>query len=441
LMSELENFSGMWNDLDAKPVVVELKTEEPPKPPLTESLPVNTIEQEEVAKKKELDNQKRIQSLQERSKQLQSQTIQIQSSLNLTDKQMNRKIVFDQNGEEETSKVKGKKKNKAKFALFDEEAVDPNKMDDDDYFKLRPHLDGKSGKELLDLQSGYGNDSRFKLDKCFGDMDDEMENENQEDQEYNEEKDRQMSILSSLVPGGLAPTPFDNKDTSNQLTSKAFVRFDPKVQEHKQFEKTVEKHVLKDGKKKNRKDDSQYGEQQPVELPEVSSERYYSTTTALNIGSNSQSTGGFSLRTLFQTPEQEEEIVAESRLVPNESVQVKDRTVQIVDPLEQQKQATGYWKNAGMWHETLFLQSNDSRIKEALDFIFKKTEDEPYRDRNLWPDHRDRLMRFYKNKMRRSTSSQIPGTKRTLETADESGHLYKAQPDARKKPRKQFFKK
>ena len=71
---------------------------------------------------------------------------------------------------------------------------------------------------MLDLQSGYGNDSRFKLDKRFGDMDDEMENENQEDQEYNEEKDRQMSILSSLVPGGLAPTPFDNKDTSNQLT-------------------------------------------------------------------------------------------------------------------------------------------------------------------------------------------------------------------------------
>jgi len=129
LMSELENYSGMWNDLDSKPVEVDRRTkssieaerqietasqvveEIPKEQPVTKSR-VEDLEKQivddETAKKRELDNQKRIQSLQERSKALQAQSFQIQSALSLTDKKMNRKIVFDQNGDEETS-VKGKK--------------------------------------------------------------------------------------------------------------------------------------------------------------------------------------------------------------------------------------------------------------------------------------------------------------------------------------------
>lgn len=147
--------------------------------------------------------------------------------------------------------------------------------------------------------------------------------------------------------------------------SKAFVRFDPKVQEHSKFEKEVQKEAVKEGKKKGRKDDNYYAEQAPAPLPEVSSERYYTTTTALNIGST-QSGGGFSLRSLFQAPEQEaEELVEETQVAPTtrqEPVQ-QDRQDKAVSNPDKRSQATGYWKNAGMWHETLFLQPSDARFK------------------------------------------------------------------------------
>lgn len=148
--------------------------------------------------------------------------------------------------------------------------------------------------------------------------------------------------------------------------SKTFVRFDPKVQEHTKFEKTVQKEVVKESKKKGRRDEN-YNDQVAAPLPEVSSERYY-TTGALNIGSG-QSSGGFSLRNLFQTSEQEEEEaekpVEETPITPTEPVK-QDRQVKVIDNPIKQNQATGYWKNAGMWHETLFLQPNDSRLKGML---------------------------------------------------------------------------
>lgn len=253
LMSELENFSGMWNDLDSKPVEVERRTESTheaerrfgttipeEQPPTNLRVEVSKPEnvKDENTKKRELDNQKRIQSLQERSKALQAQTFQIQSALSLTDKKINRKIIFDQNDEEAYSHVQkdnNKPKKKSNIQLFDEEPVDPEDIDDADRFRMRPHFDGTSGKEvsspelitywwnlifirsysfqLLELQSRFGNDSRFKFDSRFRETNEEMV-EDQGVDEFHEEKNRQMSILSSLLP--LAPTAF-KKETSQQL--------------------------------------------------------------------------------------------------------------------------------------------------------------------------------------------------------------------------------
>jgi len=181
LMSELENYSGMWNDLDSKPVEVERRdentfeadrrvaatektVEEVPKeqsfvkPKIEDSRKPAVID--ENSKKKELDNQKRIQSLQERSKALQARTIQIQSALSSTDKKMNRKIVFDEDDDEEAiyNRVKrentGIKTKKSNLQLFDEEHADPEDIDDADQFKLRPHLDGSTGKEVSATTDG-----------------------------------------------------------------------------------------------------------------------------------------------------------------------------------------------------------------------------------------------------------------------------------------------
>ena len=59
--------------------------------------------------------------------------------------------------------------------------------------------------QLLALQSNYGRDSRFKLDHRFAEADVKAPaaDDDAEEQELDEEKQRQMSILGSLVP--LAP--------------------------------------------------------------------------------------------------------------------------------------------------------------------------------------------------------------------------------------------
>lgn len=112
----------------------------------------------------------------------------------------------------------------------------------------------------------------------------------------------------------------------------------------------------------------------PEPLPEVSSERYYQTTSALNIGSSNASSG-FSLRTLFQSSTADEEAEKKDDSIPESAVEPKKlfRTTLVeVASCPVTQPPTGYWKNAGMWHEPLFLQADDARFKGyyfALSFI------------------------------------------------------------------------
>ena len=167
IMNKLESFSSMWNDTDSKPVVVEQKVE---------------VEQKvdpEEAKRKELDNQKRIQSLQQRKNQFKEQHIQIKAALSKTDKPFNKKIVFDndpvldnedflaavprkRNGngdpvldnEDILAAVPRKRKepkpkaSKPGMQLFDNEEEDGNIEGAGEQFKLKPQFAGKSGKEV-----------------------------------------------------------------------------------------------------------------------------------------------------------------------------------------------------------------------------------------------------------------------------------------------------
>ena len=250
-LSMLESFSGMWKDLDTAPVVVEreakktLKIDENKKSKAEDEVVVDkpAVKVKSVKKvvedpkKKELDNQKRIQSLQQRNEALKAQQNLIKSALSQTDSQKNRKIVFNLDDEEEETvpskpaakeqptKKKGKEK-KSNMKLFDDEdeaEADPEA--DGEQFKVKPHLEGRSGKEvtwiiqtfyilwgkilifhqlqLLELQSRFAHDERFKLDQRFADeeQDERMQVDDEpEDLEAAEEKDRQMAILASIVP-------------------------------------------------------------------------------------------------------------------------------------------------------------------------------------------------------------------------------------------------
>lgn len=137
--------------------------------------------------------------------------------------------------------------------------------------------------------------------------------------------------------------------------SKAFVRFDPNAKDHEKFEK-AQAPVVKDDKGKKK------GKYEPAEsapLPEVSSERFYQTAGPLEIGRSE----GFSLRSMFQGSaeddvEDEEQVEQEQKKDKPETKETQKAVAPAVQPEQQ-----GYWKNAGMWHEQLFFQDNDSRLK------------------------------------------------------------------------------
>lgn len=176
LMNKLEKFGGFWNDMDEAPVEIETHRK-----PLPGSLPLNSIQMltiltffsftfseppaplpevkvdPEEAKRKELDNQKRIQSLEQRSQALKTQHNLIKSALSFNNNQTNKKIIKfedDDPPEPATNNKKPKENNKKKKQLFDEDEL-AEELDDGQDFKLRPHLDGSTGQEVRNWSISY----------------------------------------------------------------------------------------------------------------------------------------------------------------------------------------------------------------------------------------------------------------------------------------------
>ena len=169
VQKKLEKFNHMWDDLDTAQVTTETK---PPPTTVPKKVETEAVDAE-TSKKRELDNRKRIQSLQQRNEALKAQHSAVKSALSRTDKQNNRKIVFnvdddDDGGDaddvadvapvtltEKKKKPKTKtetKSSKRGMQLFDDE--DMHQQDnqiDSQQFNLRPHLDGKTGQEVFFL--------------------------------------------------------------------------------------------------------------------------------------------------------------------------------------------------------------------------------------------------------------------------------------------------
>ena len=108
LMSKLENFSGMWTDLDTAPVVVDTKREigrfqeEESRFPVNESSTHNKWSRAEDVQQKAIDNQKRVHSLQQRSETIKAQHSLINSALTLDrDNRKNKRIVFNEESGQE----------------------------------------------------------------------------------------------------------------------------------------------------------------------------------------------------------------------------------------------------------------------------------------------------------------------------------------------------
>ncbi|KAK5911995.1 hypothetical protein CesoFtcFv8_001913 [Champsocephalus esox] len=141
------------------------------------------------------------------------------------------------------------------------------------------HLFGSSraGHKLMELQSRFGKDERFKMDSRFLEQNEDKEEESEkkksgteEEEALEEERKKSLSILQSVL-GISQHTSSSSKATSKAKTFRdvSALHYDPSREEHAAFETKTEE-TKKESKAARRKK-----REEAQKLPEVSKEIYY----------------------------------------------------------------------------------------------------------------------------------------------------------------------
>ncbi|XP_038628668.1 nucleolar protein 8 [Tachyglossus aculeatus] len=258
-------------------------------------LPVNAACVAEAKDQHLQDNQKRLAAIQERQKEREIQKQLIQGALSSLDGKVESKsthIVFNSDGESEAEEKLSNEdhewtkefKSKTSGKLFESSEDEGDESEDDgDRFKIKPQFEGKAGQKLMNLQSRFGTDDRFRMDSKFLESDSEEEDAEEikkettaEEEELAEEKKKNLDVLRSILHIDLQ-TP---KSSKQALAAKEFkdmnsVRYDPTKPDHVTFEKKVDS-ASKESKAKRKKNRIE-----AEKLPEVSKEIYYDVAADL----------------------------------------------------------------------------------------------------------------------------------------------------------------
>ncbi|KAK4884257.1 hypothetical protein RN001_000528 [Aquatica leii] len=340
------------------------------------------IEEGEISNHNQ-DNEKRLKSLMHMKEGYRQQKLQIKNALsNIDKKSSTNKIRFDNYRE----KPKNNDHAKEKIQLFDEEDEDNTDFN----FKEQHQFDGIKGQKLIQLQSKFQNDNRFKMDSRF------LEDDEEEQEEIigntvlaDNEKEKQLEILESVL-GQKLKRPLSTKDIIEKKKSKMMLRFDPSQPQHSKFEVQQEIiQVAKPKKKEKRLPAKQIEEQR---LPEVSKDTFYKVMADLKNTFNEKEE--FSLSKLFSNRiEQDsekveaEETITKAKILNNKKQQGSyDRKVFKYDSsdseedndkvaLKETPSEVEQTKNPGlqikprMWTETFFFKDDDYRLQEGFDFI------------------------------------------------------------------------
>ncbi|KAM9324506.1 nucleolar protein 8 [Gastrophryne carolinensis] len=260
----------------------------PPKPVLSQS---GTATEQTTLRNKQQDNQKRLAAMEERRKERELQKQTIQGALLKLDVHSSKKthIVFNSDSESAVEENKDASTcepkvlhsdikaitSTAKLFNSSEEDSDDEDKKDDQRFEIKAQFEGRSGEKLMQLQSRFGVDERFKMDSRFLESSSEDEEEVKkangsiEDEDLSAEKKKNLGILHSIININVEPQP-----TSKQaVKAKKFkdlnaLQYDPTKEEHTTFEsKTEEKKESKAQRKKKRLE--------AEKLPEVSKDTYH----------------------------------------------------------------------------------------------------------------------------------------------------------------------
>ncbi|XP_037653335.1 nucleolar protein 8 [Choloepus didactylus] len=257
--------------------------------------PVSISNSSEVtAKDKQAqDNQKRLAALEARQKAKEIQKKLVHNALaNLDNHSKNKPthIVFGSDSESETEETSSQGQSRPEDLskesmchtsgkLFDSDAEDSASEDDSNRFKIKPQFEGKAGQKLMDLQSHFGTDDRFRMDSRFLESDSEEEQEEvnekktAEEEELAAEKKKALDVAQSVLHINLS-----NSTSKGSITAKKFkdiIRYDPTRHDHATFErKSDDKPKESKAKRKKKREEAE-------KLPDVSKEMYYNIATDL----------------------------------------------------------------------------------------------------------------------------------------------------------------
>ncbi|KAM9410427.1 nucleolar protein 8 isoform 1-T5 [Pholidichthys leucotaenia] len=175
-----------------------------------------------------------------------------------------------------TIKKKIRQKSLGPWLFGGSEDEDDGSGDEDESsrFEIKPQFEGRAGQKLMELQSRFGTDERFRMDSRFlEDEEDEDEKEEetdtkgnlQDEEDLEEEKKKTLSILQSV----LGRPPSSTTGSKAKFRDVSALHYDPSREDHAVFEtkKSETKEESKAARKKKR--------QEAQKLPEVSKEIYY----------------------------------------------------------------------------------------------------------------------------------------------------------------------
>ncbi|KAL3196360.1 hypothetical protein MRX96_001695 [Rhipicephalus microplus] len=275
-----------------------------------EVVPSKDPEKEQEAKR-QAANAKRLASVKQRFAESDMQRRLLRSALTSVDNSdRKRHIVFNDSDEEEavvTPSVKASATTQSKLTLFDDEEEEQGDEESPDYnFRLRPQFEGHKGHKILELQSKFGTDERFRMSENFLESDDEESGGVQGDEaaadddslDPRKERERNLDILQDVL-GPVAPK-IRPKAIFRDTTQ---LRFDPTKESSSKFEIKPESKASK--RKKMRAE-----EESAAAVPQVSGEQFYEVTSDLQDALKNRSSG-FSLSQMFAEQLQDDDMQGE----------------------------------------------------------------------------------------------------------------------------------
>uniref|UniRef100_A0A2K5ZGT3 Nucleolar protein 8 n=1 Tax=Mandrillus leucophaeus TaxID=9568 RepID=A0A2K5ZGT3_MANLE len=233
------------------------------------------------------DNEKRLAALEARQKAKEMQKKLVHNALAKLDGHPEDKpthIIFGSDSECETEETSTQEQShpgeeresvgKTSGKLFDSsDDEESDSEDDSNRFKIKPQFEGRAGQKLMDLQSHFGTDDRFRMDSRFLESDSEEEQEEvnekktAEEEELAEEKKKALNVVQSVLQINLSNS--TNKGSVAAKKFKDIIHYDPTKQDHATYERK------RDDKPKESKAKRKKKREEAEKLPEVSKEMYY----------------------------------------------------------------------------------------------------------------------------------------------------------------------